>query len=212
MLFALGAISSAVDAFQSLTSSKSKSAPATTGFGQSPTASFDPAATNTTAASAPAAPPNSGGGNCIAPATMSALIAAQGQASGTTTSTSTSTSSASSSLQDLFSQIDGNGDGAISKSEFESALGAGGTNVAQADDVFNKLDSNGDGSVSLDEMSTALKGAGGHGHGGHHHHVASSDGSGNADGSSGSGGTGRALIRFWLRLMPPPRSPTVTDR
>ena len=145
MLFALGAISSAVDAFQSLTSSKSKSAPATTGFGQSPTASFDPAATNTTAASAPAAPPNSGGGNCIAPATMSALIAAQGQASGTTTSTSTT--SASSSLQDLFSQIDGNGDGAISKSEFESALGAGGTNVAQADDVFNKLDSNGDGSV-----------------------------------------------------------------
>ena len=146
MLFALGAISSAVDAFQSLTSSKSKSAPATTGFGQSPTASFDPAATNTTAASAPAAPPNSGGGNCIAPATMSALIAAQGQASGT------SITSASSSLQDLFSQIDGNGDGQLSKSEFESALGAGGTNVAQADDVFNKLDSNGDGSVSFDEM------------------------------------------------------------
>jgi Ca2+-binding EF-hand superfamily protein len=73
-------------------------------------------------------------------------------------------------LQDLFSQIDGNGDGAISKSEFESALGAGGTNLAQADDVFSKLDTNGDGSVSLDEMSSALKGAGGQGH--HHAHHA----------------------------------------
>ena len=58
---------------------------------------------------------------------------------------------ASDALQDLFSQIDTNGDGQISKSEFENALGAGGTNLAQADDVFNKLDTNGDGSVSLDE-------------------------------------------------------------
>ena len=57
----------------------------------------------------------------------------------------------SSALQDLFSQLDANGDGQISKSEFENALGAGGTNLAQADDVFNKLDTNGDGSVSLDE-------------------------------------------------------------
>ena len=61
-------------------------------------------------------------------------------------------------LKDLFSQIDANGDGQISKTEFENALGAGGTNLAQADDVFNKLDTNGDGSVSLDEMQTALQG------------------------------------------------------
>ncbi len=67
------------------------------------------------------------------------------------------------------------------KSEFENALGAGGTNLAQADDVFSKLDSNSDGSVSLDEMSKALKGAGGH-HGGHHHAQAAS-GSGDASGS-----------------------------
>jgi len=62
----------------------------------------------------------------------------------------------------------------VSKSEFENALGAGGTNLAQADDVFGKLDKNGDGSVSLDEMSSALKGAGGHGHR-HKHHVGGSD-------------------------------------
>jgi Ca2+-binding EF-hand superfamily protein len=106
-------------------------------------------------------------GNGISPATMSALLAAQGQSSGTT-ATSMSPSDA---LQDLFSQIDGNSDGAISKSEFENALGAGGTNLAQADDVFGKLDANGDGSVSLDEMSSVLKGAGGHKH--RHAHGAS---------------------------------------
>jgi Ca2+-binding EF-hand superfamily protein len=92
---------------------------------------------------------------------MSALLAAQGQSSGAPSA------SASSALQDLFSQIDGDGDGRISKSEFESALGAGGTNLAQADDVFGKLDLDGDGSVSLDEMSSALKGAGGHRHAHH---------------------------------------------
>ena len=97
---------------------------------------------------------------------MSALIAAQSQ-SGSSTASSTSPSDA---LQDLFSQIDADGNGQISKSEFENALGAGGTNVAQADDVFAKLDQDGDGSVSLDEMKSALQGAGGH-HGGHHHHA-----------------------------------------
>jgi Ca2+-binding EF-hand superfamily protein len=107
---------------------------------------------------------------------MSALLAAQSQSStGTTTSTPTSRSAA---LKDLFSQIDANGDGKITKSEFEDALGAGGTNLAQADDVFSKLDKDGDGAVSLDEMSKALKGGKGH-----HHHHAASDASG-ADGSN----------------------------
>jgi Ca2+-binding EF-hand superfamily protein len=106
---------------------------------------------------------------------MQALLAAQGQSSATTTSAPTSRSAA---LQDLFSQIDANGNGQITKSEFENALGAGGTNTAAADSVFNQLDSNGDGSVSLGELSAALKGSGGR-HG--HHHVAS--------GSSGTAST-----------------------
>ncbi len=107
---------------------------------------------------------------------MSALLAAQGQSS-TAASTSSSPTDA---LKNLFSQLDANGDGQISKSEFESALGAGGTNIAQADDVFSKMDKNGDGSISLGEMSSSLKGAGGHGH--HHHHGTSAGAtSGNSD-------------------------------
>ena len=88
--------------------------------------------------------------------------------------------SRSDALKHLFSQIDGDGDGKITKSEFEKALGAGGTNVAKADDVFSKLDKNGDGSVSLDEMSQALNGGKGRHH--HHHHTA--------------GGLGRQWLEF----------------
>jgi hypothetical protein len=84
-------------------------------------------------------------------------------------------------LKDLFSQLDTNSDGQVSKSEFENALGAGGTNLAQADDVFSKLDKNGDDSVSLDELTSALQGRGHHHH---HHHVASADGTSGSDGSS----------------------------
>jgi EF-hand domain pair len=181
MLLALGAVSSALDALQSLTSSKSSS-PLATGFNQSSTNPFDlSGGTAPSGSSIPAS--GSGGFSQLSPATMSALLAAQSQSStGSATSTSTSPSSA---LQDLLSQLDTNGDGKISKSEFENALGAGGTNLAQADDVFNKLDKNGDGSVSLDEMSSALQGAGGKGRH-HHHHVASSDGSGDSTGANGS--------------------------
>src|SRR6202047_1419919 len=184
MLLALGAASSVIDAFKSLTQTKAKSSsPQATGFTQSLTNPFDSSSSTSTSGSPP--PPASGptGFSQISPSTMSALLAAQGQSStATTTSASTSPSSA---LQDLFSQIDSNGDGEISKSEFENALGAGGTNIAQADDVFSKMDKNGDGSVSLDEMSSALTGSGGKG-GRHHHHVAGSDGSSGSSNTSGS--------------------------
>jgi Ca2+-binding EF-hand superfamily protein len=175
MLPALGALSTAFDVLQSLTAKKSSSPQATTGFSQTATTPFD-----TGAAASPASgsggPPSGGG---LSPATMSALLAAQDQSS-----SSTAPTSRSGALKDLFSQLDADGDGKVTKSEFENALGAGGSNIAQADDVFGKLDKNGDGSVSLDEMSSALKGAGGHGH--HHRHVASSDGSSDSSGASGS--------------------------
>lgn len=174
MLLALGAVSSALDALQSLTASKSSTA--STGFGQSAAAAFDLTGSAAAGGSTPSTGPS--GFSQISPQTMSALIAAQSQ-SGATASAFTDPSSA---LKDLFSQIDADGDGQISKSEFENALGAGGTNLAQADDVFNKLDANGDGTVSSDELSKALKGHGGH----HHHHVGGSGDAGSADASGSS--------------------------
>ncbi len=168
MLFALGAASTALDAIQSLASSASSSSSQSTGFSQA-TADMFGLSGGAQASGSPAAPSGTTGFSQISPGTFSALLAAQSQSSTATATTSASTTSASTSqssaLQDLFSQIDGNGDGQITKSEFENALGAGGTNLAQADDVFNKLDTNGDGTVSLSELSSALKGKGG----GHHH-------------------------------------------
>lgn len=73
--------------------------------------------------------------------------------------------SASSRLQSLFGQFDADGNGQISQSEFETAIGtdAGQSNV---DALFNKIDANGDGSISTDEMQSAIQKA----HAGHHHH------------------------------------------
>jgi len=156
MLLALGAVSTALDVLQSLTSSKSSS-PQSTGFGQSSKNPFDFSGSGPASGSS-TPPPWSGAGSQISPATMSALLAAQSQSS--SSSTASPPTNPTGALKHLFSQLDANGDGQISKSEFESALGAGGTNLAQADDVFSKLDEDGSETVSLDEMSSALKGRG----------------------------------------------------
>jgi hypothetical protein len=170
MLLALGAASSLIDALQSLTSQKS------TFSGQPAANPFNVTGTATVSAGA-ASPQPSSGFSPISPQTMSALIAAQGDA------TNTAPTDPSDALKDLFSQVDANGDGSITKTEFENALGAGGTNTAAADKVFGELDTNGDGSVSLDEMKSALQGTGGHhGHGLHMH----AHGSGGASGGEGS--------------------------
>ena len=65
----------------------------------------------------------------------------------------------------LFAKFDADGDGQISQSEFENAIGPG-ADQSQVDALFNKLDTDGDGSISQDEMHSALQKA----HGGHHHH------------------------------------------
>ena len=154
MLFALGAVSSAVDLLKTLMSSKSSSA-------QSAGSTRDTANLFDLTAGSPASTgsgPSSGsagsGRSQISPETMSALLAAQGQS----TTGSSSATSRSDAMKDLFSQIDANGDGKITKSEFEDALGAGRTNLEQADDVFSKLDKDSDGSVSLDEMAVGAEG------------------------------------------------------
>ena len=155
MFLALGAASSAIDALKALTSSKSSSAKST--GRQDAKSPFDLLSSGVVRLrSARVRFGSGGGGSQISPQTMSALLDAQSQSS--TGSTTTASKSRSSALKDLFAQIDGNGDGKITKSEFEEALGAGGTNLAKADSVFGKLDKDGDGSVSLKELASALKG------------------------------------------------------
>ena len=176
MLFALGAVSGALDLIQSLTNSKSSAS-------QDATNPFAIDSGSTSGGTTPSA--NAGKLPQIAPETMNALFAAQSQSSpsaGVATSSATTRDAA---LKHLFSQIDADGDGKITKTEFENALGAGGTNLAQADDVFSKLDSNADGSVSLDEMSKALKS----GHHGHHAQGAGGSGDGSDSSSKPSGGS-----------------------
>ncbi len=167
MLPALGAITSLFDA---INSSKSSSK-ATTGFTGGKQSDFGADRVISSADTVDAQTSSVSGTLGIAPETLKTLLAAQGQAS--------TGSTPSDPLQDLFAQLDGNGDGKISKTEFESALGAGGSNVANADDVFGKLDKDGDGSVSLSELTSALKGAG---KGRHHPHV----GNGGVVGPGGS--------------------------
>ena len=89
----------------------------------------------------------------LSPATFNALLEAQGQ---TQTSATGPAADRPGLLNKLFSALDSNGDGQIAKSEFQDQLGAGGTNLANADSVFGKLDKNGDGSLSIDELSAVL--------------------------------------------------------
>jgi hypothetical protein len=160
MFFALGAASSALDALKALTSSKSSAQ--TTGVSQNATSPFDLMSSGSSASVGSGSGSGSGGAfSQISPQTMSALLDAQSQSSAGSTTASKSRSAA---LKDLFGQIDGDGDGKISKEEFETALGAGGTNLKQADSVFGKLDKDGDGSVTLKELAAALRPKGHHGH------------------------------------------------
>ena len=99
--------------------------------------------------------------------TLSALLSAQGQDG----------AGAGSQASALFSKLDANGDGQISKSEFESALGNAGVDTSSADALFSKLDANGDGSISQNEL-TPPQGAYSHRSG--HHHGGGAGGAGGA--------------------------------
>ena len=169
MLLAFGAAASAIDSLFGLASTKQTPS---AGSGQDQPNLFAFQADAATNSAGIGAGPAAGGGAHISPETMSALLAAQSQSG-----TAFQPMSREDALKDLFSKIDADGDGKITKDEFENALGAGGTNLAQADDVFGKLDKDGDGSVTMDEMSSALKG----GRGRHHHHVASGNGDDSED-------------------------------
>ena len=155
MLSGIGAASAALDVLKLPTSTKSAPAPSA-GFSAKSSEPFD--GFNSTALTASPAPA------FITPAMMAMLqaVAGQGQSIGSANPAPTRKSDA---LNGLFSQLDADGNAQISKSEFETALGAAGTDTAQADRVFGKMDKDADGSVSIDEMSAALlKGSHGNGH------------------------------------------------
>jgi hypothetical protein len=154
MFLALGAASSAIDALKALTSSKSSSAQST-GLSQDAKSPFDLMSSGSSASVGSGS--GSGGGSQISPQTMSALLDAQSQSS----SNVSSLSMRSKSLKEWFAKVDSDGDGKISKSEFE-ALGADANKAAQAGNAFGKLDTDGDGSISLKELASALKAGKGH--------------------------------------------------
>jgi Ca2+-binding EF-hand superfamily protein len=173
MFLALGAASSAIDALKALTSSKSSSAQST-GRSQDAKSPFDLMSSGSSASVGSGTGSGSGGGGSqISPQTMSALLDAQSQSS----SNVSSLSMRSNSLKEWFAKVDSDGDGKISKSEFE-ALGADGNKAAQAGNAFGKFDTDGDGSVSLKELASALKG------GKKHHDDQASNAAGNDDGSN----------------------------
>jgi hypothetical protein len=100
--------------------------------------------------------------------TMAALISLQGQSASAATAQSPSS---------VFSKLDTDGDGEISKSEFENALGGAGVDTSSADALFAKLDGNGDGSLGQSELTKAKQG--------HHLHHMHGGGESQAGGSSG---------------------------
>lgn len=167
MMLAFGAAASAIDSLFGLVSPKQTPS---AGSGQDQPNLF---AFQADAASSigPGAAPAAGGGAQISPETMSALLTLQSQSGSSLQMTRREDG-----LKELMARMDADGDGKITKSEFENALGPGVTNP-EGDDLFGKLDKDGDGAVSLDEMSSALKGRRHHGP----HHMASGAGDDSGD-------------------------------
>lgn len=139
MLGAAGALSAGIGALSELLSPTTKSK-----TGVSQTSTFDIGKSGPAVQTGSVLPTQN-----LSPATFSAALSAQSTAS-------TTSSDKTAAFQKLFSDLDTDGSGGISKAEFEQQLGAGGTNVANADKVFGKLDKDGDGSISLDELTSAL--------------------------------------------------------
>ncbi len=96
------------------------------------------------------------------------LLQSAGQIGSTNTATGTTASSTSQqgTVDDIFNKMDANGDGSISKDEFEKALSGmhhhhhGSANAStqansssMADQLFAQIDTNGDGSISKEEMT-----------------------------------------------------------
>src|ERR1700674_2714929 len=95
------------------------------------------APSSATNATAPAGgPPCANGGTQFSPETLGAMISLQ--------SGQSSNNELANRVQSVFTEFDANGDGLISKSEFENAFGSN-ADMSKIDALFNTLDANSDG-------------------------------------------------------------------
>jgi len=178
---------------------------------------FYPSGTGAQSGSAP--DPASGtsfgaAGPAFSPDTMTSLMSLQEQPPGVNPFVSARP-------QALFSQIDANGDGQISQSEFENIFGSN-ADLSKVDGLFKALDGDGDGSVSQDELTSAMQASHARHH--HHHHANPSQGAGDllqalmttgtqgatATTASGSDGSSTTTIKYAdgssMSLTTPPAS------
>jgi EF hand domain-containing protein len=187
MFFLTGtAASSALDLIatlrQTLGAGGSDSAQPSAGTFDAGTAANATATNTPTDASAPT--------SLLAPSTLDALLAVQGQGQAPVVNGDAFS-------QQLFSLLDSNQDGGVSKSEFDTAFAQNG-DTTQADQIFTQLDANGDGAISASELTQAIEGGSGsdeapqvHHH--HHHGMPPLAPSGTADNGSGSDGASDGL-------------------
>lgn len=133
---------------------KAGTASSTAKTGSDPFSSLGQALTGNSSGQANAVTGSGQGAPTLSSGTLGTLIAMQGQngANG----------------KGVFARLDADGDGSISKNEFETAAKNAGLDTPSADAVFGKLDANGDGSISKGELAKAM--------GRHHHHYAGGKG------------------------------------
>jgi hypothetical protein len=117
------------------------------------TSTADPtqSTTGATTAAPATAPP-------FSPDTMSTLMSAQEQQPG-------ANGYVAARAANVFGEFDTDGNGQISKTEFEDVFGAN-ADGSKVDGLFNALDANADGSISQDELTSAAQAS----HAQHHHH------------------------------------------
>ena len=133
---------------------KSGTASGTTKTGDNLFSSLGQALTGNSGSEKASAVTGSGqGAPALSSGTLAALIAMQGQ-------------NGANGQGGIFSKLDTDGDGSISKGEFETASTKAGLDTSSADALFSKLDANGDGSISKGEMAKVVHRGGDHHHGG----------------------------------------------
>jgi hypothetical protein len=167
MMFALGAAASAIDLLSSLKKSDSSSQTSSSGLFK---VNSNAGSSSTTSNAA-----SGSGGQVLSADTFATLLAAQSQS----TDQTHTPNSASDARSKIFSKFDPDGDGQITKSEFEANLGGGHANVQAADRLFARLDQDSSGSINQEELFPALKASGNHGH----HYAYGSHGAGKPNGS-----------------------------